>query len=618
MKRPRLPFSPSRASTAADNAWGVARTNGQRDLLAPDMVRARTAHVEVGETHIGTLAVTGYPPWARSGWADEILVPPEPRDIVLHVTPQDRRKAIERTSANLTGLKAQRNQATQRGQEVNEDREQEIESAQTLLTELTARQEGVVRVGFYIGVHGRTADDMEDRRRRLSNSISLQEALARKLYLQKTDPLHTLMPVGQDRSQLTVDLDCGSLARTFPFGTLVLNQPDGIFFGWNPINKTPVCINPFSKTADNSNSCIIAKSGAGKSYTAKLIEVLRSIARGVQVIVIDPKDEYWPIAQRLGFQVLRLSVGGKDRINPLALPPMENNWSENGGGGDAMREHFAKLHGLINLLIGRTDQVTEYRGVLDTALYATYAKKDIHPGLPYAGKVMPVLSDLVATLRDVDTNYGLATKLEPFSSGTYSGLFEGQTSIKSNAPLTVFSMQEVPDEVKPAMMYMVAQYVWSQAKADVRTPRRLIIDEAHRIVRFPAGDVFVEDLARTARSFHLGVTAITQDPQDFVTKAAGRAMLLNSSYVILLKQKKEIAASLKKDLVLSDEQVKYLTSIDVGQGMVLVQHPDIENKQVPIPVIFTASPSMHELCELDPRRMAAPTPAASGPAAAAR
>lgn len=36
---------------------------------------------------------------------------------------------------------------------------------------------------------------------------------------------------------------------------------------------------------------ILARSGAGKSYLAKL-EALRSLYTGVEVAVIDPEDEY--------------------------------------------------------------------------------------------------------------------------------------------------------------------------------------------------------------------------------------------------------------------------------------------------------------------------------------
>ena len=65
----------------------------------------------------------------------------------------------------------------------------------------------------------------------------------------------------------------------------------------NPATGGLVCWDRWAQ--DNHNSVILARSGAGKSYLAKL-EVLRSLYQGVQVAVIDPEDEYQPLADAVG------------------------------------------------------------------------------------------------------------------------------------------------------------------------------------------------------------------------------------------------------------------------------------------------------------------------------
>ena len=67
-----------------------------------------------------------------------------------------------------------------------------------------------------------------------------------------------------------------------------------------------------------SASTISARSGAGKSYLAKL-ELLRSLHRGVEVAVVDPEDEYTRLADAVGGRVIRLGAGGV-RLNPFDLP----------------------------------------------------------------------------------------------------------------------------------------------------------------------------------------------------------------------------------------------------------------------------------------------------------
>ena len=77
---------------------------------------------------------------------------------------------------------------------------------------------------------------------------------------------------------------------------------------------------------DNYNAVILARSGAGKSYLAKL-DLLRNLYLGVEAFVIDPEDEYLALAETVGGTVIRPGAPGV-RINPLDLPP--------GDGDDAL------------------------------------------------------------------------------------------------------------------------------------------------------------------------------------------------------------------------------------------------------------------------------------------
>jgi DNA helicase HerA-like ATPase len=47
------------------------------------------------------------------------------------------------------------------------------------------------------------------------------------------------------------------------------------------------------------NSVILATSGAGKSFTVKL-EALRYLLNGIEIIVIDPENEYKELCDKVG------------------------------------------------------------------------------------------------------------------------------------------------------------------------------------------------------------------------------------------------------------------------------------------------------------------------------
>jgi type IV secretory pathway VirB4 component len=64
---------------------------------------------------------------------------------------------------------------------------------------------------------------------------------------------------------------------------------------------------------------VFAKSGSGKSFAVKL-EILRMLMMGIDVIVIDPENEYKPLVDTVGGSYLDVSLNSNYRINPFDLP----------------------------------------------------------------------------------------------------------------------------------------------------------------------------------------------------------------------------------------------------------------------------------------------------------
>ena len=84
-------------------------------------------------------------------------------------------------------------------------------------------------------------------------------------------------------------LNSGPVSSMFPFVSVDLTSDEGILYGINRHNNTLVVFDRFS--LENANSVVFAKAGAGKSYATKL-EILRSMMLGIDVLIIDPENEY--------------------------------------------------------------------------------------------------------------------------------------------------------------------------------------------------------------------------------------------------------------------------------------------------------------------------------------
>jgi hypothetical protein len=118
---------------------------------------------------------------------------------------------------------------------------------------------------------------------------------------------------------------------------------------------------------ENYNQVILAKSGAGKSYLAKL-ELLRWLYRGVQVAVIDPEDEYRRLADAVGGTYLRLGAPGV-RLNPFDLDLDVH------AGADALTRRALFVHTLISVLL---------REPFDPAATAALDRRSLPPTPPRA------------------------------------------------------------------------------------------------------------------------------------------------------------------------------------------------------------------------------------------
>src|SRR5581483_9815010 len=146
------------------------------------------------------------------------------------------------------------------------------------------------------------------------------------------------LPLGLDRLRLRRAFDTEALAASFPFAAADPHaDPDGILYGL-AASGAPVLLDRFAR--ENYNSVLLARSGAGKSYLAKL-EALRLLFEGVQVFVIDPEDEYRRLCHAVGGAYLPLAGDNPVTLNPLDLPA--------NGGRNALAERTLFVAELVEL-----------------------------------------------------------------------------------------------------------------------------------------------------------------------------------------------------------------------------------------------------------------------------
>ena len=166
-----------------------------------------------------------------------------------------------------------------------------------------ARGEGrLFRVGLYVTVRAPSEEALEREVHRVRAVCASLLLDTRPVTFRRSGLAHHAAPRHR-RPAAPADLRHKALAAAFPFASAELESTGGIFLGRNATTGGLVFVDRFA--LENHNQVILARSGAGKSYLAKL-QILRSLYEGVEVLVIDPEDEYRRLAEAVGGVVVKL------------------------------------------------------------------------------------------------------------------------------------------------------------------------------------------------------------------------------------------------------------------------------------------------------------------------
>jgi type IV secretory pathway VirB4 component len=214
------------------------------------------------------------------------------------------------------------------------------------------------------------------------------------------------------------------------------------------------------------------------------------------------------------------------------------------------------------------------------------------------------MEDLYKTLAGMEETLakGLADRIEKFVKGSLVGIFDQQTNIEIRNQLTVFSIRDLEDELRPIAMYLILDFIWNKIRHDTKR-RILIVDEAWYMMKYPDSAQFIYGIAKRARKYYLGLTTITQDVEDFMSTEMGKAIIQNSSMQILLKQSSAAIDKVADVFFLSEGEKHLLLSADVGQGLFFAGPAHAAMKII-------ASPEEHALATTKPQETQAASKAA--------
>ncbi|MBR9702215.1 DUF87 domain-containing protein [Candidatus Pacearchaeota archaeon] len=536
----------------------------------PKQIKNSPDYLQLDDKFYKTIYAHGYPRAVENGFLDRLISCSGNFNFSIHINPQ----LIEQTLITLNReLQKQRADlyAAKLKNQLNPSLEIKYKDTRSILENLQKGNEKLFDVSFTINCKADTLEDLNLLTKKIESELNSLLIIPRSPLFRMLQGFKTCLPLAKNFLSITRNMTTSALSAFFPFTSSFFKfDKTGIWFGLNK-NNIPIIRDIFNLS--NSNGICLASSGAGKSYMTKLF-ITRHLLNGTKTIVIDPQSEYRNLVKKFKGQRIDLSRTSDTIINPLDL--MGHDYTE-------------KRLSLMDLMPVMLGQLTEpQKSFIDQALTEAYERKGIYMNdkeswdnePPILGDVLSVLEKMEKKAINLEKNTlrSLINRLKLYVGGVFSFL-NRHTNINFNNNFICFDIGSMPKQVKPTIMFLILDYVYMKMKTDLER-KILVIDEAWTLLSRAEEASYIFEIVKTCRKFNMGLFLINQEVEGILNSQAGRSVLANSSYTILLRQKPAVIDEVQKTFHLSSVERIALLTAGIGEGILLMEDEHSELKIV--------------------------------------
>jgi Helicase HerA, central domain len=474
------------------------------------------------------------------GWLFRLLPPGLALRLAWHATPLPAAWIVGYLQRQLVHMRANRALDTVAGA-TDPALAGALPNAEDLQRRLASSQDKAFHVATYLTLTAPSRDELDAGSARVESAARAVLCELLPCTFRMLDGYLATRPGGPDRLQRKRVVDSTTLVTFFPWHEPDLQQPSGIFAGRNRATGAPVLVDPFDQRQyTNANIGVFGHSGAGKTYLLSTL-ALGALGKGVQVFIVDPEHEYGGLAQELGGVDVRLALGSGHALNVLDLRPAvarDEEW---------LGPVAADVVDLCACVCGGLDEAE--RALVEAAVRQAYEETP-----------EPVLGDVAAQLPDKSR---VALILHRWVTGSLGRMFSAPTNVDLEAPLVVFGMRELRDEMVAPVHFLLAEALWTRIKRKDRR-RMLVIDELGLLFEDATIRRFVVSLARRIRKYDGSLVFATQNPGDLLTSDQGAVVATNPAIVFFGAQRPSEAAKLQQAFHLSPQQRGFLETAHRG------------------------------------------------------
>jgi len=576
----------------------IAKTGtGTKDAIAPSGLDFRDGRTFRMGGHIGAVSfVQILAPELTDRMLADFLDLEDAVTVNLHIRSIDQSEAIKTIKHKLSDLDKMRieeqKKAVRSGYDMDvlpPDLVTYGEEAKNLLTDLQSRNERMFLVTVLV-------TNTATKRQRMENSIFAAAGVAQKyncalkrLDWQQEQGLMSSLPLGINQIEIQRGLTTSSTAIFVPFTTCELFQTgEALYYGLNALSSNLIMAD--RKLLKNPNGLFLGTPGSGKSFAAKREIVNVFLLTDDDIIISDPESEYFPIVERLGGQVIKLSPVSPHHINPLDINP---DYSDE---EDPLTLKSDFILSLCELIIGGKDGLQPVeKTIIDRCTRLVYRDYLANP----TQEQMPILEDLYNLLRAQSEAEAqrIATALEIYVTGSLN-IFNHRTNVDITNRLVCYDLKELGKGLKKIAMLILQDSVWNRVTVNRAAHKTtwFYIDEMHLLLKEEQTAAYTVEIWKRFRKWGGIPSGLTQNVKDFLTSKEVENIFENSDFVYMLNQAAGDRQILAKQLGISNHQLSYVTHSGPGEGLlfygnVIIPFVDRFPKDTELYSLLTTRPS---------------------------
>ena len=284
------------------------------------------------------------------------------------------------------------------------------------------------------------------------------------------------------------------------------------------------------------------------------------LATNDDILIADPEAEYYPLVQRLGDQVIKISPTRRQYVNPMDL---NLDYSDDES-PLSLKVDF--LLSFCDIVVGSKDGLQPIeKTVIDRCVRLVYRQYLENP----CPENMPILEDLYQLLlkQEEKEAHFIATALEIYVTGSLN-VFNHRTNVDIDNRIVCYDIKELGKQLKQLGMLVIQDQVWNRVTVNRAAGKttRYYVDEFHLLLKGELASWSVE-IWKRFRKWGGIPTGITQNIKDLLASREIENIFENSDFIYMLNQAAGDRQILAKQLNISPHQLSYVTHSGEGEGL---------------------------------------------------